>query len=75
MSAYVGQPDSYNAYAAGNKIYSLGRSNPTMGPVDPTGYKERDAITRTRRNALLRRLQAGNSGNFMSSAWLGGPNA
>lgn len=72
---YIAKPDSYNSYSAGNKIYSLGRSNPTMGPVDKTGYIERDAATKAKRNALLRRLQAGNSGHFMSAAWLGGPNA
>lgn len=69
---YVGKPDSYNSYAAGNKIYGSGRSNPTMGPVDPTGYLERDAVTRLKRNALLRRMKAEAKGNYMSSAWLGG---
>lgn len=34
------------AYSAGNKTYGFGRSNPTSGPVDPLGYKERDAIRR-----------------------------
>lgn len=75
MSAYVGKPDSYNAYAAGNKLYGSGRSNPTMGPVDPTGYRERDAAVRLKRNAMLRRLKAGASKDYMSPAWLGGKNA
>jgi hypothetical protein len=75
LSAYQGKPDSYNAYAAGNKIYGSGRSNPTMGPVDPTGYRERDAVVRLKRNALLRRMKAGNKKDYMSSDWLGGKNA
>jgi hypothetical protein len=75
MSSYKGKPDSYNSYAAGNKIYGLGRSNPTMGPVDRTGYLERDATVRLRRNALLKRMQAGNSKNYMSADWLGGKHA
>ena len=28
-------------YSAGNKIYGAGRSNPTSGTVDPTGYVDR----------------------------------
>lgn len=67
------KPYDYNSYAAGNKVYGFGRSNPTSGPVDKTGYRERDLATRARRNALLRRLKAGAAGNFMSQDWLGGP--
>lgn len=55
-----------NPYAAGNKVYNGTRSNPTMGPVDPLGYKERDAKTKLRRNALLRRLKAQQYGNYSS---------
>lgn len=73
--AYKGKPDSYNAYAAGNKVYGSGRSNPTMGPVDPTGYLERDAAVRMKRNAMLRRMKAGSQGKYMSADWLGGKNA
>jgi len=65
----------FQAYAAGNKVYGAGRSNPTSGPVDKLGYRERDAKTKARRNALLRRLKAGNSKNYMSQDWLGGPHA
>lgn len=68
---YQGTPDSYNSYAAGNKIYGSGRSNPTMGPVDPTGYLERDTAVRLKRNALLRRMKAGAAGKFMNPDWLG----
>jgi hypothetical protein len=69
MSAYQG-PAATNAYATGNKVYGAGRSNPTMGPVDPSGYRERDLATKTRRNAMLRRMQAQNKGNFNSPDWL-----
>lgn len=61
----------FNKYAAGNKIYGGGRSMPTVGPVDPLGYKERDAKTKTRRNALLRRMKAEQKGQYNSSDWLG----
>lgn len=50
------------AYAAGNKRYGGGRSNPTSGTVDPSGYVDRD--NSNKRSGLAaaagRRLQ-GNS--------------
>lgn len=55
------------AYLAGNKVYGSGRSNPTMGPVDRMGYKERDAKASARRNAILKRLQAHQSGKHASA--------
>lgn len=61
----------FNKYAAGNKVYGGGRSNPTSGPVDKLGYRERDLATRARRNAVLRRLKAKQAGRFMSSDYLG----
>lgn len=70
---YMGKPRSYNSYTAGNKVYGLGgRNAPTVGPVDKTGYKKRDAEVRLRRNALLRRMKAGAQKRYMSSDWLGG---
>jgi hypothetical protein len=45
-------------YAVGNKVYGGGRSFPTMGPVDKLGYRERDAKSKARRSAILKRLQA-----------------
>jgi hypothetical protein len=52
-------------YAAGNKIYGPGgRSNPTSGPVDPTGHKERDLKYKARRAAMLRRLKAKSKGHY-----------
>lgn len=62
----------YNPYAAGAKIYGSGRPFPTIGPVDPTGYRERDLTQRAKTNAILQRLKAIQSGNYMSSAYLGG---
>lgn len=65
----------FNTYAAGSKVYGFGRSNPTSGPVDPLGYRERDARVRLRRNALLRRMKANTGKNYMNADWLGGPRA
>ena len=55
----------FNKYAAGNKVYGGGRPMPTIGPVDPAGYKERDAMN-IRKTAMLRRMQAQQSGKYMS---------
>jgi hypothetical protein len=57
----------FNAYAAGIKRYGGGRDFPTMGRVDKTGYAERDLMAKARRNAMLKRLQAGQAGNFASA--------
>ncbi len=65
----------YNSYAAGNKVYGSGRSFPTMGLVDKLGYRERDAAVRAKRNAILRRLKAGQAKKYMNKDWLGGPRA
>lgn len=63
-----------NPYAAGNKYYGAGRSAPNVGPVaDKQGYVERDAKARAKRNAMLRRLKAGQRGNYASSAYLTPP--
>lgn len=65
----------FNKFAAGSKVYNGGSSAPTMGPVDPAGYAERDLKYRTRQknNAILRRLQARQGKNYMSSANLSAP--
>lgn len=58
-------PGRTQAYSAGNKVYGGGRSNPTSGPVDPTGYVERGMKKQSsdRRSGLAsaaqRRLQGG----------------
>lgn len=54
----------FNPYAAGAKIYGGGRFNPTMGPVDKTGYKERDRSRQVRRNAVLQMMKDRQVGAF-----------
>ena len=67
---------AFNAYAAGKKIYGGGRTSPHIGGgLDKLGYREREARTKMKRNAVLRRMKAKNSGKFLSSDWLGGPRA
>lgn len=76
MNPYTGVATvggGFNPNAAGNKMYGMGRSMPTLGPVDPLGYRQRDATLQARRNAMLRQIQAMQSGNTMSPQFLGGP--
>lgn len=58
----------YNPYAAGSKTYGSGRPMPTVGPVDPIGYKNRDALQKRQnvvdRNAVLRRMKKNQQGNY-----------
>lgn len=63
----------FNPLSAGSKTYGGGRSMPTLGPVDPMGYKNRDLKLQARRNAMLQQIQAMQGQNYMSSASLGGP--
>jgi hypothetical protein len=56
-----------NPYSVGNKIYGGGRSFPTSGPVDKLGYRERDAKSRARRNAILKRMKAKNNAKYASA--------
>lgn len=75
MAAFAGlgkKPYDFQRYAAGNKLYGSGRSYPTSGPVDPLGYRERDAMVSRKRNAMLRRMQAQQKQKYMSSNWLRG---
>lgn len=58
------QGKQYLPYAAGNKIYGGGRDAPNIGPVDPTGHRERDLKYQARRTAMLRRLKAIQAGNM-----------
>lgn len=57
----------FQPYAAGAKHYGGGRSFPTSGSVNGLGYAQRDRQTATRRNAMLRQLQARQGGNFGSA--------
>lgn len=59
-----------NPYTVGNKVYGGGRSFPTSGPVDPMGYRERDAVIKARMNAIKRRQKRMKVHDFMSSDYL-----
>ena len=56
----------FNPYGAGKKTYGGGRSAPNIGPVDPLGYKERDA-RKLRQNAALQKLMAMKNKDFFSA--------
>jgi hypothetical protein len=56
----------FNPYAAGQKIYNAVSSSPTMGPVDKTGYADRDRRLAARRNAVLQRMKGMNAGAYSS---------
>ncbi len=55
-----------NPYAVGNTVYGGSRHMPTIGPVDKTGYRERDQRYKARRDALERRIKAMNSGRMIN---------
>jgi hypothetical protein len=55
---------SKRTQAAGKKIYGQVSSSPTMGPVDKTGYAERDRKKSAHRNAVLRKIQGMNRGAY-----------
>lgn len=68
MAAYTPRStSSFNPYAVGDKIYGGGRSFPTAGMVDKQGYRERDAVSKARQEAILRRMQADSRGKFASA--------
>jgi len=67
MADFSDRTSGIAPYAVGNKIYGGGRSFPTSGPVDKMGYRERDAKASARRDAVLRRLQAKQSGKYASA--------
>jgi hypothetical protein len=68
MAAYTPRStSSYNPYAVGDKVYGGGRSFPTAGKVDRQGYKERDAVAKARKDAILRRMKANDRGKFASA--------
>lgn len=66
--AYVSRRDSgFNPYAVGNKVYGSGRFFPTSGPVDKSGYRERDSKHKARQQAILNRMKALQSGKVISA--------
>jgi hypothetical protein len=60
------QGKQFLPYSVGNKVYGGGRDAPNLGPVDPTGHRERDLKYQARRAAMLRRLKAQQAGNYGS---------
>jgi hypothetical protein len=66
--AYSRQGDINAApYLVGDRVYGGGRPFPNIGPSDPMGYRERDLRHKARRDAVLRRMKANNSKNYMSA--------
>ena len=66
--AYLqGRRQSFTPYSAGAKTYGSGRSAPNVGASDKKGYRERDNKAKGMRAALLRRMQAQQSGRFASA--------
>lgn len=66
----------FNQYAAGSKVYNGGSNAPTLArPINQLGQAERQLSAASRRNAILRRLQAGQKGSFMNADWLRSPRA
>jgi hypothetical protein len=57
----------FNPYAAGAKIYGNMKSSPTVGAVDKTGYVARDRKLAVRRNAVLAKIKAQQTGSFANS--------
>lgn len=70
--AYVqGRGQSFNTYSAGNKKYgAAGGSAPNVGPSDKSGYRKRDAKAKFRKRAMLRKIEAGQKGRFMSADYM-----
>ena len=71
MRYLEGAGQNFNPYGAGPKVYGSGRSAPNIGRTSsPEGYRERDLKGKARRNAMLKRLKAIQSGRFMSPEYL-----
>ncbi len=70
-------PESpFNQYAVGSKVYNGGSAAPNQKRLGKTiGGSAHNLEVSARRNALLRRLKAGQKGSHMSADWLGGPRA
>lgn len=62
----------WTSYAAGQKLYGSGRGAPTLGPVDPLGYRERDNVYKARQAAIVARMKAKSEGRYLSSDYIGG---
>jgi hypothetical protein len=62
----LGTPE-FSPYAAGAKIYNSVSSSPTRGAVDKTGYVQRDRKLAVRRNAVLAKMKAMQTGAYANS--------
>lgn len=58
---------SFTPYAAGSKVYSQVMGSPNMGPVDKTGYRDRDRRIQARKNAILNKMKAGAVGAYANA--------
>jgi hypothetical protein len=69
MDYMQGRRQGFNPYAAGQKRYGASaRSAPNVGPTgSPEGYDMRERKNNARRNAMLRKMKAKQSGRHMSS--------
>lgn len=66
-----GRRQTFNPFSAGGKVYGSGRSAPNIGPTrSPEGYAERDRKGVARRNAMLKRLKAGQRGRLITPEYL-----
>ncbi len=70
MAVRVNGLIQWNPYAAGPKLYGNGTHAPTYGPVDKSGYAEREQRNRVKRNAMLDYVQAKVTGDFMDPGFL-----
>lgn len=60
--------NGFNPFAAGRKQYGGGTTfAPTMGQVDPTGYRDREMRNTAKRNAYLRWMQDNQRGAAASA--------
>lgn len=69
-----GASSSFNSYAAGSKRYGGGRSMPNIGAMSSQGlmgYATRDQSAKARKDAIMRRLKAQQTGNPMNPNILG----
>lgn len=49
---------AFNPYAAGNKTYGAVSGSPNLGPVDKTGYADRDRRIKARKQAIAAAMKA-----------------
>ena len=58
---------AFNPYSAGAKTYGV-KSSPNIGPVDKSGYAERDRLIKAKQAAIAQALKNKSSGAFASTA-------